>query len=334
MDKKYLKQSLILHGIVGLMILIDMPHWWKQNDISIGQTPIIVDLSQVRIDEITNLPTKADFGEEDQKATVTERKEIQQYTSDTEAGASPQVGTENASENEAGNDNLDPEEIKEDFLEPPIPSPKPESKKTSKSTPKVSHKAPPHPSMKPKSKPRPMPSLESSEGKNKQQEKVNVRSNALKSLMQEIDNNKALDIGEKNQNAVIKEGTQVKHMGVEGGNSKGSYLNDLTISEADALASLLRQNWNLDPGAMGLENLQVEILVYLSRDGFIQKIEYADMRRFNSDPSYRSVAESAHRAVIATQQAFREVFGVKYANRYDAWKILRLHFDPANKGIN
>lgn len=325
MDNKYLKQSLILHGVVALMIFIDMPHWWHKNDISIGQTPIIVDLSEVRIDEMTNLPSKAEFGPEDREATVEEHREVQQYTSDAEAGASAQQDENNDAEAEE-------EEIKDDFLEPPVPDKKPEPKKEPKPDAKPTRKTPPRPSAKPKAKPRPNP--QPTDGKDKKQEQANVRSNALKSLMQEIDNSKNLETGEKTQSAMIKNGTQVKHMGVEGGNSKGSYLNDLTISEADALASLLRQNWNLDPGAMGLENLQVEIIVRLTPDGFIQKIEYADPHRVNTDPAYRSVAESAHRAVIATQQAFREVFGVKYANRYDSWKVLRLHFDPANKGIH
>lgn len=325
MDNKYLKQSLILHGVVALMIFIDMPHWWHRNDISIGQTPIIVDLSEVRIDEMTNLPSKAEFGPEDREATVEEHHEVQQYTSDAEAGASAQQDTDEQAE-------VEEEEIKDDFLEPPVPDKKPEPKKEPKPDAKPTRKAPPRPSVKPKAKPRPNP--QPTDGKNKKQEQANVRSNALKSLMQEIDNSKNLEVGDKTQSAMIKNGTQVKHMGVEGGNSKGSYLNDLTISEADALASLLRQNWNLDPGAMGLDNLQVEILVHLTPEGFIKKIEYADPHRVNTDPAYRSVAESAHRAVIATQQAFREVFGVKYANRYNSWKVLRLHFDPANKGIH
>ena len=84
---------------------------------------------------------------------------------------------------------------------------------------------------------------------------------------------------------------------------------------------------------LGLLIYQKRYVVNL-KISFIQKIEYGDPRRVNTDPAYRSVAESAHRAVIATQQAFREVFGVKYANRYDSWKVLRLHFDPANKGIH
>ena len=132
---------------------------------------------------------------------------------------------------------------------------------------------------------------------------------------------------------MIKAGTEVNNMGIEGGNSNGSYFSDLTISETDAIASLLSQNWNLDPGAIGIEGMVVKIRVRLAKDGSIKKIEFVDQGRFNSDPSYRSVAESAQRAIYATQQAFKEVFGVKYADRYDVWKTLKLYFDPLDKGV-
>ena len=152
--------------------------------------------------------------------------------------------------------------------------------------------------------------------------------------MQEIDNSKNLEVGERTQSAMIKTGTEVKHMGIEGGNTQGSYFSDLTISETDAIASLLRQNWNLDPGALGLENMRVEIRVHLSREGVIQKIDIVDKQRFNSDSNFRAVAESAERAIIASQKAFIDVFGSKYADKYNVWSVLHLFFDPLNKGVH
>ncbi len=311
MDKKYLKQSLGLHTVVLLLLWVDLPNW-RHEELTIGQTPIIVDLSEVHIDELTNLPSKAEFGEEDRKATVEEHKPIEQYTKD-EAEPEPEESPDA------------PEEITDDYLEAPTPVPdkKPEKKPDPKPTPKQ----PPRPSMKPKPKPQPK------KPEKKPEEKSKVKSNALKSLMQEIDNSKNLEVGDKTQSAMVKTGTPVKHMGIEGGNTQGSYLSDLTISETDAIASLLRQNWNLDPGAMGVEGLRVEIRVYLSRDGTIQKIEFVDQQRFNTDASYRSVAESARRAIIATQQAFKDVFATKYANHYEVWNTLRLFFDPLDKGV-
>ncbi len=331
---KYLKQSIVLHIAVFLLFMIDLPNW--HHDMTLGSAPIIVDLSQVRIDEMTNLPSKAEFGPEDRKATVAERKETQ-YTKDTAPEpepepAKPEEKTVPEKRPDVAPDEK-PTEVKQDYLEAPKPEKKPERKPDPKPTPKK----PLVPDSKPKPKPKPQPKPDTKPKdtkKAKPEEKAALQSNALKSLMQEIDNTKNLDIGETTQSAMIKEGTQVNNMGIEGGNSNGSYLSDLTITETDAIASLLRQNWNLDPGAIGLENMRVEIRVYLNRDGSIKKIEFLDMGRFNSDPSYRSVAESAQRAIIATQQVFKDVFAGKYSGNYDNWSTLRLNFDPLDKGVN
>lgn len=330
---KYLKQSIVLHIAVFVLFMIDLPNW--HHDMTLGSAPIIVDLSQVRIDEMTNLPSKAEFGPEDRKATVAERKKEEQYTKDVAPEpepepAKPEEKTVQEKQPDVAPDEK-PTEVKQDYLEAPKPEKKPEKKPEPKPTPKQ----PPVPSSKPKPKPQPKPDNKPKDTKKaKPEEKAALQSSALKSLMQEIDNTKNLDIGETTQSAMIKEGTQVNNMGIEGGNSNGSYLSDLTITETDAIASLLRQNWNLDPGAIGLENMRVEIRVHLNRDGSIKKIEFLDMGRFNSDPGYRSVAESAQRAIIATQQVFKDVFAGKYSGNYDNWSTLRLNFDPLDKGVN
>jgi hypothetical protein len=84
---------------------------------------------------------------------------------------------------------------------------------------------------------------------------------------------------------------------------------------------------------MGVEGMMVEIRVFLERDGSIRDIEFVNQARYNTEPNYRSVAESARRAVIQTQQAFKEVFGPKYADKYEVWNTLRLYFDPLDKGV-
>lgn len=326
---KYLKQSIILHIAVFIAMWIDMPDFWH-HDMTLGQNPIIVDLSQVRIDELTNLPTKAEFAEVDQKATVTEHKE--QYTDSSEPETEPEPVKEEPQDEPI-------EDSKEDFVAPPEPEKKPEPRPEKKPEPKPTPKKPPVPSAKPKPKPEPKEEPKKTEQKpqdikKKQEEERKVRSNALKSLLNEIDNDKNIDLGEKNQKATIKQGTQINNMGIEGGNSQGSYFSDLTISETDAIASLLRQNWNLDPGAMGIDGMRVEIRVKMKRDGSIDEIEFVDKNRYNTDPNYRSVAESARRAIIMTENAFKQVFGQKYADKYEVWNTLRLYFDPLDKGVH
>jgi len=328
---KYLKQSVIMHITVFALFMIDMPNLWH-HDMTLGEAPIIVDLSEVRIDEMTNLPAKAVFGDHDQRATVSEetrKKQKEQYSGGEEKEASQPETKNTKSEPEQAQEtaaaDAQPSEIKQDYLEAPLPDKKPQKKPDTKPTPK----SPPAPSSKPKPKPKSAP-----QNGSKPKEKSNVRSNALKSLMQEIDNTKNLSVGEMDQQAMIKEGTPVNNMGIEGGKSDGSYFSDLTISEQDALASLLSQNWNLDPGAIGIDGMVVEIRVHMARDGSIERIEFLDMPRFKTDSSYRSVAESAQRAIIATQAAFKEVFGMKYSGNYDDWKTIKLYFDPLDKGVH
>lgn len=151
---KYLKQSIVLHIAVFLLFMIDLPNW--HHDMTLGSAPIIVDLSQVRIDEMTNLPSKAEFGPEDRKATVAERKETQ-YTKDT----APEPEPEPAKPEEKAVPEKQPDvapdekptEVKQDYLEAPKPEKKPERKPDPKPTPKK----PPIPDSKPKPKPKPQP---------------------------------------------------------------------------------------------------------------------------------------------------------------------------------
>ena len=130
--------------------------------------------------------------------------------------------------------------------------------------------------------------------------------------------------------ATIQKGTETANTGIEGG-SGGSYFSELSISETDAIAARLRQCWNLDPGAMGIEDMIVEIRAYLNRDGTVQKVDILDSSRYNRDVYFRSVADSARRAVYICQP-----YGVlpqKYGDKYDVWKTMLLRFDPINHTV-
>ena len=80
MDKA-VKKSLLLHFIVFLMMIVDLPLFWS-NRATLNQVPIIVDLKDVKISEMTNLPPKAKFGKEDQAASQVKRKVEEKYTKD------------------------------------------------------------------------------------------------------------------------------------------------------------------------------------------------------------------------------------------------------------
>ena len=150
----------------------------------------------------------------------------------------------------------------------------------------------------------------------------------MKSLLASVD---ALDKeANKAETATIKEGTKVTNMGVEGGTA-GSYFSELSISEMDALAGQLRACWNLDPGAMGIEDMVIEITAQLNQEGKVLSVEIENKMRYNSDSHFRSVADSAKRAVYIC--APYKILSEKYAEKYDEWKVLKLRFNPIDQSV-
>jgi len=164
---------------------------------------------------------------------------------------------------------------------------------------------------------------------NKKEDKQPELANPLKSLLASVDALEKAE-GPKSEVATIKEGTNVTNMGIEGGIG-GSYFSELSISEIDAIAGRLRACWNLDPGAMGIEDMIVEIKAELNQDGSVRKVEIADMSRYGTDDHFRSVAESAKRAVYIC--APYKILADKYAEKYDLWKIMRLRFNPMDNSV-
>lgn len=310
-----LKKSIALHIAAFLLCIVDLPLFWS-NRTTPGQVPIIVDLKDVKISEMTNLPPKAEFGEEDRAASTVKRKIEKQYTKE-EPAAEPEPQpkeekTEPVSEPEE-KIAAAPKPIKNDYLEAPKPAAKPKIK--------------PQP-RKPKVTPQPRKPAPKKKEQPKKDSRQPELANPLKSLLASVD---ALE-KEANTSAMatIKEGTEVNNMGIEGGVG-GSYFSELSISEIDAIAGRLRACWNLDPGAMGIEDMIVEIRAQLNQDGSVRRVEIVDDSRYRSDSHFRSVADSARRAVYIC--APYKILADKYAEKYDMWKEMRLRFNPMDSSI-
>ena len=316
MQRSSLYKSIGLHLAALLVLVIDLPEF-KSQKLEIGQAPIIVDLSEVKISEMTNLPPKAEFAEKTQKATA--QKKVETYTKEEETPEQEEVQEEKTSNNS--------------FLEAPKPAEKPKTPEPKK-TPKP---LPPKPAHKPKppAKPKPEPKKDDKtppvqpKPEPKEQPKKEL-TNPLKSLMDSVDELKA-EAAEKTQKATIAAGTEVKNMGVEGGKD-GSYFQELSITETDLIASRLRECWNLDPGAMGLQNMIIEIRAHLNQDGSVRDVQILDTSRYNSDNRFRAIAESARRAVYTCQPY--SIFAEKYGDKYDMWRTLKLRFNPMDGAIN
>ncbi len=314
--KQSLYKSLALHFVVFLLIMVDIPLFWH-NKTTLNQVPIIVDLNNVKISEMTNLPPKAKMGKEDKAASKVKRKIENNYTKE-EPKKDDKRPTAKEPEEEAAPEEAAPTEPKKDYQVAPQPKkPKAPKKKPT----------PPVPAAKPKPKPKPKPEVKKEQ---KQPEKGKPQlANPLKSLLASVD---ALEkeVGNTNQEATIKEGTEVNNMGIEGGTG-GSYFSELSISEIDAIAGRLRACWNLDPGAMGIKDMIIEIRAFLNKDGSVRKVDIINTSRYNSDAHFRSVADSARRAVYIC--APYSIFADKYADKYDKWNTMLLRFNPLDGQI-
>ncbi len=316
--KPALYKSLVLHAAVFLLFMVDLPLFWHE-DMVLSQPPIIVDLEQVKISEMTNLPAKAKFAEET-KMPVQSKKAPPVPAAKPERKPAPKpqkieqpsmIEDQPASEQEEA-----PLPPKRDFMVPPQPS-----------KPKLPEKKP-EPKRPTPSKPAPKPETAKPAPK-KAEKKKTPQVSALKNLMDSV-NALEKSLGADENEATIQKGTEVANMGIEGG-SGGSYFSELSISETDAIAARLRQCWNLDPGAMGIEGMVVEIRAYLNRDGTVQKVDVLDSSRYNSDVYFRSVADSARRAVYICQPY--NLLSQKYGDKYDVWKTMLLRFDPINHTV-
>lgn len=334
MNKRYLYMSIALHITVFLVLVLDLP-FFRHDKMETGQAPIIVDLKDVKLAEMTNLPPKAVFGKEDKKATAPEEKPVPNWTTD-EAKA-PELPPQ-PEETKA-------EQPKKDFLDttpvqPEKSAPKPDTKPKPKPVPKPAPKPAPKPQPKPKPAPKPenkTPPVKKPANKPaaKQSAKSNTIANPLKSLMDSVSSMEK-EIGDTASPAVIKEGTAVANMGIEGGTG-GSYFSELTITETDAIGGYLRECWNFDPGAQGIENMIIEVRAALNQDGTVRDAQIVDKSRAASDPRFRAIAESARRAVWSCQNKngvnIYKVFADKYPDKYDKWKTILMRFNPMDATI-
>lgn len=311
--KNSLYKSAGLHLAALLIFIIDVPLFWR-NDMVLSQVPIIVDLNDVKISEMTNLPPKAKMGEEDKQASQVKRKVEDNFTKDEPQEAPKEKAKEESEEKPAAKEE-EAKIPKQDFLVAPQPK-KPKAPEK---------KEPPKPVPAPPSKPKPVEKKTPSKPDDKSKPKL---ANPLKSLLASVD---ALEKeGATDETATIKDGTKVNQMGIEGGIG-GSYFSELSISETDAIAGRLRACWNLDPGAMGIKDMVVEIRAFLNRDGTVREVKILDTSRYGSDKHFRSVADSARRAVYIC--APYAIFANKYGDKYDMWSTMLLRFNPLDASI-
>ncbi|MGD9638955.1 MAG: hypothetical protein AB7U85_07835 [Alphaproteobacteria bacterium] len=303
-----LRYSLILHAAVFALFRYDF-FGFVQHQIAPSTAPLIVDLSKVKISEFTNLPPKAEKKKEN-VSKETEKKEPPKEEKKAEKKAEPK------------------------FVPPKKPDPKPEVKKEQ---PKIDDKAAKLEEVEAKKEDKKTEPKKIAEKKvaptppkpktTPKKETKKEPEPSLKSLLASVEKIEK-SIQERPQDE--KEPDETEDEGIEGG-SGGFLGRELTISDKDALAAKIRQCWNFDAGSKGVEDMVIEIRAYLNQDGSVRDVAILDMSRYNNDGFYRSIAESARRAVFICSPF--SMLPERYPDKFDDWKTLFLRFNPMNGGV-
>ena len=98
----------------------------------------------------------------------------------------------------------------------------------------------------------------------------------------------------------------------------------LSISELDALRRQISQCWNVPAGGRGVENMQIELYIEVSEDRIPTRVEVVDKAKMASDPFFRTMAESAQRALLNPR--CRPL--LLPPEKYSEWQKIRMTFNP------
>jgi hypothetical protein len=99
----------------------------------------------------------------------------------------------------------------------------------------------------------------------------------------------------------------------------------LATTIAGAIQRKVEANWNVPAGVKEAEALQVGLTLDLAPDGSVLKVQIADRARYEADTGFRTMAESAKRAVL---RASPFEFLREHADSYARWRVITMTFRP------
>ncbi|MBR5154770.1 MAG: hypothetical protein IKW58_03505 [Alphaproteobacteria bacterium] len=325
----------MMHTVIVLLCVFDVP-FWKRKPLIDEQPVIIVDLNDIKVSDTTNLPQKAEIGEEKKEATRKEKpnQEVAQKITP------PQIEEKIEEPKPVP---VVEEEIKSPSLieEAPKFEEKKEEPKKESEKPKPEKKKPaPIPQKKPQVKKEKEKKLEpkkketpKAQPKQNTQTKTNQKTvnnaNSLKGLFSAVDDLKK-QLGEEDRAAQIPNSQPVNNMGVEGGTTNGSYFSELSISNVDFVRTKIQECWNTVLGGGEDKNLEVLINVKLANNGDIISVNVVDKARYSRDNYFKAIADSAERAIRKAHLSYNVFNKLADANasRYNDWKEITFTFTP------
>ena len=97
----------------------------------------------------------------------------------------------------------------------------------------------------------------------------------------------------------------------------------LSITEIDSIRAQIQRNWNVPAGAQDAQMMIVKLRIQLGPDGTVRNVEVVEKNRMNAEPFFRTMAESAVRAVKRTGQIQN-----LSPEKYQLWRDIVVKFDP------
>jgi outer membrane biosynthesis protein TonB len=179
---------------------------------------------------------------------------------------------------------------------PPPPKPEPEKPKEPEKKPDPAPKPPP---------PKPTPP----QPKTKEQDMA-----ALQKLVKDL------------QKSAPKAASPTTESKAQANNNIAPNISDrASMTELDAIRRHIEACWRIDPGKEGIENLSVEIKVFINPDRSVREAQIVDMTRYFVDSSFRTFANSARNAVLACGNIPIS------PERYNTFKEMTLNFSPQGR---
>lgn len=178
--------------------------------------------------------------------------------------------------------------------------------------------------IKPEDKPK--PKTEEKKTEEKKQDKPKISEDAFAAAVKSVE-----EFKEKDDKKNDKDEEKVDFSKVEDflSNAKESQYKEglpMSVNEKDAIRQQIMKNWTVPSGAKDIQNIVATLHLNVQPDGTVSKVEVVNQSKYNSDPSFRAMVDSAVRAVYRSsplQGLPADKYDVK-----DGWRELEINFDP------
>jgi len=261
-----------------IIIAIGIPSCFQPSIINV---PNIIPIEILNIDDVTRIPEELEKKEDSIKGESKKAEEVRFSSAEQTEIVKIQQEQEKLKDIDDETQEIFQTNQEEDKSSPIIKE-KPLNKD-------IKYEAFPTKKIKPKIKPKPKIQIETDSDvvvkvKQKPKQSFNIAS-VLKDLRKEKI---------QTTTGVQKEEDESESMDKD----SGEVANSLTISEIDLLKQQLYGCWTVPAGAKGAKDMEVKVRVWVNPDRTVSNARILDTNRMQNAPYFRTVAESALRAVL------------------------------------